>query len=152
MDFYEFLLTLHVLAAVLWVGGASATQVFAHRATSSTEPARVANFASDAEWIGTRVFLPMSLILVASGFGMVGDASLDFDLWIVLGLAIWLISAGVGASFLGPESGRIAKLVAAEGPTSPNAQARIRRIFVISRIELVLLLLVVIIMVTKPGA
>ena len=152
MDFYELLKTLHVLAAVVWVGGAATTQVYAMRANRATEPERMVNFSSDAEWVGTRVFLPMSLILVASGFGMIGDASLDFDLWIIFGLAIWLVSAGVGSAFLGPESGRIANIVAAEGPASPNAQARIQRIFLISRIELVLLLLVVIVMVTKPGA
>ena len=60
--------------------------------------------------------------------------------------------AEVGSSFLGPESGRIAKIVETEGAASPNAQARIKRIFLISRIELVLLLLVVIDMVVKPGA
>ena len=152
MDFYELLLTLHVLAAVVWVGGASATQVYAMRASRANEPARLVGFTRDAEWIGTRVFLPMSLILVASGFGMIGDASLDFDAWIIIGLAIWLFSAGVGSSFLGPESGRIANIVEAEGPESPNAQARIQRIFLVSRIELVLLLLVVINMVVKPGA
>ena len=152
MDFYEFLLTLHVLAAVVWVGGASAPQVYAMRATRANEPARLVGFTRDAEWIGTRVFLPMSLILVASGFGMIGDASLDFDAWIIIGLAIWLFSAGVGSSFLGPESGRIANIVEAEGPESPNAQARIQRIFLVSRIELLLLLLVVINMVVKPGA
>jgi uncharacterized membrane protein len=151
MDFYEFLKVLHVVAAVVWVGGASVTQLYAIRATRTSEPERIVNFSSDAEWVGTRVFLPMSLILVATGFGMIGDASLDFEAWIVIGLAVWVISAGVGASFLGPESGRIAKVVETEGAASPNAQARIKRIFLISRIELVLLLIVVVDMVVKPG-
>jgi uncharacterized membrane protein len=151
MDFYEFLKVLHVLAAVVWVGGASATQVFAIRAKRANEPSRMVDFLTESEWIGTRVFLPSSLILVATGFGMIGDADLEFDFWIIFGLAVWLFSAGVGASFLGPESGRIANIVAAEGATSPNAIARIKRIFLVSRIELVLLLLVVIDMVVKPG-
>jgi uncharacterized membrane protein len=152
MDFYELLKTVHVLAAVVWVGGATATQVFAIRANRSDDPNKLAGFSRDAEWIGMRVFLPMSLLLVATGFGMIGDADLDFETWIVIGLAVWLASVVTGAAFLGPESGRIAAVVEREGPTSPEAMRRIRRIFVISRIELLLLMIVVVDMVVKPGA
>ena len=152
MDFYELLKTLHVLAAVVWVGGATATQVFAIRADRSDDPMKLAGFSRDAEWIGLRIFLPMSLILVATGFGMIGDADIDFEAWIIIGLAVWLASAVTGSAFLGPESGRIAAVVEREGPTSPEAARRIQRIFVISRIELLLLMIVVVVMVTKPGA
>ena len=43
------------------------------------------------------------------------------------------------------------KLVAAEGPSSPVVQARIRRLIVLSRIDLVLLFLIVFDMVVKPS-
>jgi hypothetical protein len=39
-----------------------------------------------------------------------------------------------------------------EGENSPEATARLQRIFLISRIELVLLILVVLDMALKPGA
>jgi uncharacterized membrane protein len=148
---YTVLKSLHVLAAVVWVGGATITQILAVRANRAGEPRRLVQLLSDVEWIGTRVFLPMSLLLLATGFGMIGDGELDFDLWIVLGLIVWLASAGLGSSFLGPESGRIAAIVEREGPESPDAQARIKRIFLVSRIELVLLVLIIVDMVIKPG-
>lgn len=152
MDTYELLKTIHVLAAVIWVGGAAATQVYAIRASRSDEPGRIALFARDAEWIGTRIFLPMSLILVATGFGIIADVDYDYEAWIVIGLAAWAASALTGAAFLGPESGRIAGAIDRDGPESPEAQRRIKRIFVISRIELLILLLIVVDMVVKPGA
>ena len=152
MDTYELLKTIHVLAAVIWVGGATATQVFAIRANRADDPTKIAGFARDAEWIGTRVFLPMSLILVATGFGIIADVDYDYEAWIIIGLGAWLASAVTGAAFLGPESGRIAAAIDRDGPESPDAQRRIKRIFVISRIELLVLMIIVIDMVVKPGA
>lgn len=150
-DGYHWMLVFHVIAAVIWVGGAAATQVYAIRATRSNDPDRVAKFAKDAEWIGLHVFLPSSLVLVALGFGLVADGPWGMgDAWISFSLAAWLLSAVTGAAFLGPEAGRIGRIIEEQGAASAEAQRRIRRIFVISRIELALLLLVVFAMVMKP--
>lgn len=153
MDLFEGLKTLHILAAVIWVGGAAAVQVFAIRTLAASEPARIAAFAKDTEWVGTRIFTPASLLVLAMGIWMVADRP-DFafgDAWILLGLGGILFSALVGSLFLGPESGRIGRLIEAEGADSPEVQRRLRRIFLISRIELVILLLIVVDMVVKPG-
>ena len=56
-----------------------------------------------------------------------------------------------GVAFLGPESGRIGKMLEEQGADDPEAQARIARILVVSRIELTLLVLIVLDMVSKPG-
>ena len=149
---YQWYLAVHILAAVVWVGGALATQVFALRAMRTNDGARIAAFSQDAEWIGMRIFLPSSLILVVVGFLLVGEGDWDWSFWLVSALAVWILSVIVGATFLGPESGRIAKVIAREGADSPAATARLKRIFLISRIELVLLLLVVLDMTVKPGA
>jgi hypothetical protein len=67
------------------------------------------------------------------------------------GLVIIALSILVGAGYLGPEAGRIAKATERDGVDSPEVQARIQRIFLVSRIELVFLLAVVFDMVVKPG-
>lgn len=149
---YQWYLAVHILAAVVWVGGGFATQVFALRATRTNDGARIASFAQDAEFIGMRIFLPSSLILVIFGFMLVGEGDWDWSFWLVFALVVWIASVVVGAAFLGPESGRIAKITEREGPDSPEATARLKRIFLISRIELVLLILVVLDMALKPGA
>ena len=67
MDKYELLKTIHVLTAVIWVGGGVMGQLLAYRIRKSNDTGRMAAFAKDSEWIGTRVFLPSSLILLAMG-------------------------------------------------------------------------------------
>ena len=57
----------------------------------------------------------------------------------------------VGAGYLGPESGRLSKLVEERGPEDPEYLRRVSRIFLVSRIELVLLILAVLDMTIKPG-
>jgi uncharacterized membrane protein len=144
----------HVLAAVIWVGGAATVQAYALLATRTNDPVRVASFAKDTEYVGTRVFLPSSLILLVAGILTVHDSGGAWSYhqgWIQFGLAVIILSIIVGAGYLGPESGRIARAIEAGGAQSPEAQARIQRIFLVSRIELVLLLAVVFDMVVKPG-
>ena len=147
---YQWLLTVHILAAAIWVGGALATQVYAIRAARAGA-ARVTEFAADIEWLGTRVFIPASLTLVVFGFLLAAEGNWEWEFWLVAGLAIWALSFVTGAGFLGPESGRINALSAEQGPESPEVQRRLRRIFLISRIELVLLILIVVDMTVKPG-
>jgi uncharacterized membrane protein len=153
MDLYEFLKTIHVVGAVIWVGGATAFQVLATRLARADDPDRLAAFGHDAEFVGMRVFFPASMVVLAAGIWMVADSGWNFsDLWIVLGLVGIAFSAIVGATFLGPESGRLATLIEERGAADPEVASRRNRIFMVSRIELAVLLLVVVNMVIKPGA
>jgi hypothetical protein len=84
---------------------------------------------------------------------MVVDSGWAFtDLWIILGLIGIAFSAIVGATYLGPESGRIGVLIEERGPADAEVVSRLNRLFMVSRVELVILLLIVINMVVKPGA
>ncbi len=144
----------HVLAAVVWVGGACVVQVYAFLALRTNDPLRVAAFAGDTEFVGTRIFLPTSLILLVSGLFTIHDSGGGWSYsqgWVQFGLAVIVLSIAVGAGYLGPESGRIAKATERRGVESAEVQQRIRRIFLVSRIELVFLLAVIFDMVVKPG-
>jgi uncharacterized membrane protein len=153
MDLYELLLAIHILAAVVWVGGATAIQVLAYRTAATNDGVRIATFAGETEWVGMRVFMPASIVVLLAGIALVLEGSWGFDqLWILLGLAGIAFSIVVGAGFLGPESGRIKELMEARGPDDTEVKDRIRRIFMISRIELGVLLLIVLDMAIKPGA
>ena len=153
MDLYELLLAIHILAVVVWVGGAAALQVLAIRTVRTDDGGRIAYFAGEAEWVGMRVFVPSSVVVLLAGIALVLEGNWGFDqLWILLGLAGIAFSIVVGAAFLGPESGRIKGLMEARGPEDTEVKERIARIFTISRIELVILLLIVLDMVIKPGA
>jgi len=56
-----------------------------------------------------------------------------------------------GAFFLGPESGRIGKLIAERGGVDDEIGGRIERLLLYSRVELALIALIAMDMVIKPG-
>jgi uncharacterized membrane protein len=151
MTWYTFFKSLHVLAAAIWFGGALMIQAFAFRIIRTRDARRMAEFAKDSEIVGMRVFIPATWVLLLAGIGLMVNGDLPWGQnWIVLGLIAWAISFAVGAGFLGPEGGRIAKIIESEGPESAAAQARIGRILLISRCELIVLATVIVNMVVKP--
>jgi uncharacterized membrane protein len=151
VTWYTFFKSLHVVAAAIWVGGALMIQAFAFRITRTGDARRQAEFAKDTEVVGMRVFIPATWVLLLAGIAIMINLDLAWGQnWIVFGLIAFALSFAVGAGFLGPEGGRIAQVIEREGPTSPEAQRRIRRILLISRCELVVLLTVVVNMVVKP--
>jgi uncharacterized membrane protein len=152
-DAYKWWLAFHILLAVVWVGSDVAIQIFVIRAKRAG-PDRMAFFAKEIEWYGTRILVPSSLLLVILGFILLHESSGAFDLgqgWVAFGFVVWLLSFIAGAGYLGPESGRLSKLVDDVGPEDPGYQRRLARIFLVSRVELVLLILVVLDMAVKPG-
>ncbi len=152
MTWYEFFKSVHVFAAVIWVGGALIVQFFAVRALAAPDRRRQAEFANDAEWVGMRVFLPASIILFLAAIGVMENGDWPWGQnWVVYALIVIALSVVVGAGFLGPESGRLAALIDAKGPEAPEVTARIRRILAVSRVELTFLFGVVWAMVTKPS-
>jgi uncharacterized membrane protein len=152
---YQVYLAFHILAAVIWVGGALMLQILAIRATRAAragEPRRLADFVGEAEWVGTRVFIPASLVLVVLGFLMIHSYHWPYRFWLIFAIAVWAGSFLTGVAFLGPQSGRLGKEIDAKGFADGGVQARIQRIFLASRIELVFLILVVLDMALKPGS
>ena len=151
MTWYTFFKSIHVVTAVIWVGGATMVQAYAFRITRTGDGKRQADFAKDTEIVGMRVFMPSSLLLFLAAIGLMANGNWSWGQnWTVLGLIAFALSFVIGAGFLGPESGRIAQAIEKEGPNSPEAQARIRRILSVSRAELVVLLTVIVNMVAKP--
>ena len=148
---YDFWKLLHVLAATVWVGGALMLNILAALAMRSKLPGRRAEFAQEAEKVGMRLFAPAGLLLVIMGFVLVEKGDWGYHLWVILGLVAYGLSFLTGLLFIGPESGRIGKAIAAEGPDSPAVAARIQRILLVSRVELAILFLIVVDMVLKPG-
>ena len=67
------------------------------------------------------------------------------NLLLVLGLSFL-----IGAAFLGPEAGKLGRLLEAKDPDDPEVVARVTRIIAVARADVVLLLLVAIDMVAKP--
>jgi hypothetical protein len=153
VTWYEFLKTVHVLLAILWLGGAITFQLIANRILKEDPSTRLVGFSRDTEAIGMKIFLPASIVLLLAGVLMVIDTpGIDFtDAWIVIGLGGILSTIIIGAGFLGPEAGRLGALIEEKGENDPEVVQRISRILMIGRIDLTILLIVAANMVIKPG-
>lgn len=149
---YEFLLSVHLLAAVLWVGGGVSVFIFGRFARLGG-PQRMVDFSREANLIGPRFYAPLSLILLIAGFLLIEETFYEFsELWISLGLAGWLVSFVVGVGFYGPQQKKLDAAVVSDGLDAPAVRQIYDRVMLVNGIELVILMLVVIDMAVKPGA
>jgi uncharacterized membrane protein len=150
---YNVLLFVHILAAIIWIGGAIQLNLLGTRATRSGDAVRMVAIAREAEWVSQRLIAPAGVILFALGITMVAinDAWTIGQIWIILALVGFGLTFLAGALFFGPESGRVGKAIDARGPGDPEVHRRIRRILVVGRFDILLLLLIVADMVFKPG-
>ena len=153
MSLYSVLLFAHILGAVVWIGGGVSLQVLGMRVRASDDPLRMTALATDAEWMGTRLYMPAAGIVLAAGIALVFTGNWSFEqLWIVLGLAAFAISFILGATVVGPTAKKLGERLASHGPEDSEVQASIQRIFLVSRIELAVLIFIVFDMAVKPGA
>lgn len=145
---YDTLLIVHIAALAVWFGGGLALNVIATR----TPPPDRAAVMPQVSFYGNTVLTPASLLLVLSGFGLVAELDLDMgDTWILLGILIWIATAGLGAAVIGPAAKRIAELSAQQPPDVAQMTALRARVLLFSRITLLLILLAIVDMITKPG-
>ena len=154
---YKALLTVHILCAIPWVGSGIMITLQAERARVAKNETELVNVVKQADFFATRMFIPLSLVVLGVGLGMIAVGHVGFNHPLVMiALTGWALSFLIGAGFLGPQSEKAKKLVAVAANGSgvdvpAEAMARIRRIVLVARLDLVILALVVINMVVKPG-
>jgi uncharacterized membrane protein len=151
MTSYEFLLLLHIVVVIIWLGAGVTMDLLFLRAERTRDPAELGKTGEQQEWLVPRVFIPSGLLTLVLGVLLTWDGPWSFgDVWIVIGLAGWIASFGVGFLFIRPQGEKMKEIVAQYGPTSVEAQRQARRLGVVSRVQLLALFLVVVDMVLKP--
>ncbi len=142
-----------MLLAVTWVGGDITIQILAIRLVRTRDAEKLRYFAGEVEWTGTHVFTPAALLLLGIGIWMVilEPAWTFGQFWVLAAIAMFAYSFLVGAFFLGPQSAKLKRTYEREGAESTAATDILKRLFLASRIELALLILIVFDMVLKPG-
>jgi uncharacterized membrane protein len=151
---FHLLKFIHVGAAIAWVGAGAFVQVLATRISKQNDPVKLASFAKDLEALGKTYLMGASIVVLLAGISLVIYTPFIYfsETWIIIGLVGYAMTLATGAGFIGPEAGRIGRLVEERGPADPEVQRRIRRIFLVSRFDLAVLVLVVLNMVFKPGS
>ena len=103
--------------------------VLAWRAQRAKDTAQLLQIGKQAEWLSMRVFVPASLTVLVMGIMLMHKGDWGYGhFWTLFGLIAWAVSFVVGAGFLGPEAGKLAKLMEAHGPDDPVGRRAPRRI------------------------
>lgn len=147
MTWYEFLLFVHITAAVIWLGGSFTFQMYGLVVRRGGDPEEMARFAGRAGSLSERMFVPASLIVILAGIGLMIDGNWDWgQLWVIFALVTFAASFVTGLFVLSP----MAKKIPEVGPTTPAGQALIARLFSILRVDLSFMYAIVFAMVVKP--
>lgn len=147
MTWYEFLLFVHIAAAMIWLGGAFTFQMYGAVVRRGGDPGEIARFAGRAGSLSERMFVPASLVVILAGALMMIDGNWDWgQLWVVFALVTFAASFATGLFVISP----MAKRIPVVGPTTAEGQALIRRLFVILRIDLAYMYAIVFAMAVKP--
>jgi uncharacterized membrane protein len=153
MSMYELWLAVHILCAVLWVGGGVSVHILGRWTMKSGAAERMIAFNHDALKLGNRFYAPLAIVLIIAGIGLVEEVGYAYsDLWITLGFLGWFFSLVVGIGYYPRQGRRIDAAIASEGPSSGAAVDGIRQVLLVNSIEILVLVLVVIDMAIKPGA
>lgn len=149
---YHAYLAIHVLAAVIWVGGDVTLTVLGIVFERRGEGETLGALGRMGAWIGTRVYTPTLVVTLVFGVILMQKGNFDWgQFWVIFALVGWTIAAVVGVAFVGPELGRIDETARTHGPDSPEVAQRVRRLFMIFRFDTALLVLIVVNMAAKPS-
>ncbi len=100
-NLYDWLMLVHIIAAMIWLGGLVALIVLATQAVRSGESDVVARFVANLRVTGLLLFLPAMALVLGLGIWMVFDSSAwSFAQgWIRLSLTLFAAAFVVGAVF-----------------------------------------------------
>jgi hypothetical protein len=149
MDWYSIVKFLHVVTAILWVGGGFVLfllGLLAERA-GNIEDKLWAIRASGQ--LGGRFFAPMSMLTLLFGLAMCGLWIGFSDLWIVIGLAGYATTFSIGMFIFKPTGERMGAMIAKDGIT-PAVLAMGQRMMSVARFDYAVMLVIIADMVLKP--
>ena len=151
MDKLDLLLTVHVLAAVIWVGGSVLALALGYYLRGRDIKTRV-EFTRWTEWLGPRLFAPASILVIIAGPLLVDEIGYEFDqAWLHVGFAGWFISFLFGVIFYPREGKKREQLIEQHGIEHESVVASVNRVLTVATIDTLVVVLVVIDMTVKPG-
>ena len=148
---YDWLLFLHVLAAMIWLGGGVMLAVTAAHVLRDSDPAAVGRFTGTMRATAPFVLAPATLAVLGLGIGLVLDTdSWDFgQRWVQLGVALFAAAFVIGAAW----QSRTALAAGRAAGRGDDGEARRHLRRWLAGYGLIVLLLIVAAwdMTTKPG-
>jgi uncharacterized membrane protein len=148
---YDWLRFLHVLAAMVWIGGGVMLAVTGARALRDPDRGAVGRFAGSLRVLGPLVLAPATVAVLGLGIWLVVDSDAwDFgQLWVQLGLGLFVAAASIGAAHQGRTA--LAAQRAVDRHHETEARRQLRRWLWGYCLIILLLVITAWDMTTKPG-
>ena len=142
---------LHIVAAITWVGGVITMTLLNVRLASTRNSAAMAALSSVGGFIGQRVFGPAAAITLLAGLATALYAGFPMrSLWIIWGFLVILLSFGMTATLTRSTAQRLGALAATPNRDATQVAALQRRLWMLTALNILLLLSAVWAMVSKP--
>jgi len=142
----------HILAAIIWVGGVITLTLLNARLASTRNSAAMAALASVGGFFGQRVFGPAAGVTFLAGLGTALNAGFPMrSVWIIWGFLVIVLSIGLNAAAIRPTAQRIGSLAASPNGDSVQIAALQSRLWMLTGLNILLLLSAVWVMIAKPA-
>jgi uncharacterized membrane protein len=153
MSLDSWLHLVHVLAAIVWVGGGLMLSLVGFRARSSANPGAIGDFARTLPYVGLRVLMPSVVVVLVTGVWQV-LASSEWklsQLWVILALGLFGLAFLIGAVYLSRVGIALERAVGGDGRDPKDPVALLDRWLIGYGAVLLVLVVAVWDMVVKPG-
>lgn len=152
MTLYDWLLLVHIIAAMIWVGGSILLLAIAARMARADDLNARLTFTRESDVAGP-IIAASVWVLLAAGIGMVIESEVwEFSqLWIWLSLTLFAVSGFVGGAYYGRANKRMVAALESGEPGRAEADRLARQTITVARVDVLLLLVIVGLMVFKPG-
>lgn len=145
---YEFLVLIHIISAMVWVGGGFVLVAVERHDFRVGGPQGVARTIAENEWVDDWIFTPAPLLVIATGVTMVimSDAWAFSQPWIYLALGLILVEFVAGYREL-----KEMKEAREKGVDTPEFRKALTGYMRLAPLAIVMLATIVVLMVFKPG-
>jgi hypothetical protein len=151
MQFYQLFMFLHIACVIVWLGCGVALFILGSAAILRKDRTTIVSVADrDAATFG-RIFGPAALGALLCGLAMTWIAWDFHELWILIGLAGFAVSAAYSATALRQCGDRLSSAIHKYGAESTLALAEAQRLLILGRFDTILLTVIVADMVFKPS-
>ncbi|MGH8950491.1 MAG: DUF2269 family protein [Acidimicrobiia bacterium] len=151
MELRQILLVLHIVGAATWFG-ANIVQALAPGMTAKQGPQAAAGWYRVAAGLSTRLYMPASILILATGIWMVliTDEYSFGSTFVTIGFGMIVVGALFGIIVFGPGSERAAQAIEAGDKEAIRSTAG--RIAAFGTVDTLLLLFTITAMVLRLGA
>lgn len=149
MDWYSLAKFLHVISAILWLGGALIMVILGLAAERAKNDSQMVGVVRQVAWLAERVYVPSSISTLIFGLIATWIGGLWSELWVILGLIGVAATITLGIGVLSPRAKKVETEFKAGGET-PAVVALCHEILAIAKFDMVLLYTIVADMVLKP--